>query len=46
MINQLETIEETPRIGPGPSYVPPSVYETLSKLTSGQLDQKIAGIMA
>jgi alanine-glyoxylate transaminase/serine-glyoxylate transaminase/serine-pyruvate transaminase len=45
MSNSLESIQEVLLMGPGPSCVPPEVYEALSRPTIGHLDPKFIGIM-
>ncbi|MCP4755513.1 MAG: aminotransferase class V-fold PLP-dependent enzyme, partial [Proteobacteria bacterium] len=45
MNNQLESIREVLLMGPGPSCVPPAVYQALSQPTIGHLDPQFIGIM-
>lgn len=45
MDNPLERIGETLLMGPGPSCVPPSVYEALARPTIGHLDPRFIAIM-
>jgi alanine-glyoxylate transaminase/serine-glyoxylate transaminase/serine-pyruvate transaminase len=45
MNNKLDEIRDTLLMGPGPSYVPPEVYEALAKPTIGHLDPCFIGIM-
>ena len=45
MNNLLNTINETLLMGPGPSSVSPTVYDSISKATIGHLDPKFIDIM-
>jgi alanine-glyoxylate transaminase/serine-glyoxylate transaminase/serine-pyruvate transaminase len=45
MNNLLDGIEEILLMGPGPSCVPPTVYEALAKPTLGHLDPYFLAIM-
>ncbi|MBI9087114.1 MAG: alanine--glyoxylate aminotransferase family protein [Desulfobacterales bacterium] len=45
MNNRLESLSEILLMGPGPSCVPPSVYEALAKPTIGHLDPTFIAIM-
>jgi len=44
-MNKLKKIKETLLMGPGPSCVPPQVYEALATVTIGHLDPAFIGIM-
>jgi alanine-glyoxylate transaminase/serine-glyoxylate transaminase/serine-pyruvate transaminase len=44
-MNRLQQINETLLMGPGPSCVPPRVYEALAKPTIGHLDPTFIAIM-
>ncbi|HQG84420.1 MAG TPA: hypothetical protein PLH66_09800, partial [Syntrophales bacterium] len=45
MNNLLDGIEEVLLMGPGPSSVPPQVYEAIGKKTLGHLDPYFLKIM-
>ena len=45
MLNCFETLTETLLMGPGPSCVPPAVYDALSRPTIGHLDPRFIAIM-
>jgi len=45
MSNPLEKVTETLLMGPGPSCVPPEVYEAIAKPTIGHLDPRFIAIM-
>ncbi len=45
MANSLDTLTETLLMGPGPSCVPPAVYQALARPTIGHLDPRFIGIM-
>lgn len=45
MPNLLDQIEDTLLMGPGPSSVPPKVYDAISRQTLGHLDPHFIGIM-
>ena len=45
MSNKLAAIQETLLMGPGPSCVPPEVYDALARPTIGHLDPTFIGLM-
>ncbi len=45
MKNQLDSLQDTLLMGPGPSCVHPTVYQALAKPTIGHLDPAFIGIM-
>lgn len=45
MQSQLDKISDTLLMGPGPSYIPPEVYQALAKPTIGHLDPRFIEIM-